>query len=341
MPTIDADCHVIETERTWEYMTAAEQEYKPIGLKAETPSGTKEYWLIDGRVLPRRENIGLDTTEATREMKDLEARLRHMDELEVDVQVLYPTIFLRPVAQRAEVEVALCRAYNRWLADIWAMSKGRLPWAVVLPLQRMDVALQELRWARKQGAVAVFTRGLEVERRLVDPYFFPLYQEAMELDMPIGIHSANGSFTVYDFFGNQEPGFNRFKLAVVGAFHSLIYDEVPRRFPRLRWGFVEVSSQWIPYVLNDLMIRCRRKGKRLSPDVLRENRVYVACQTDDDLPYVLQYAGTETLVIGSDYGHADTSSELEALRHLRQSGKVDATLIDRILWDNPKALYGL
>lgn len=62
---------------------------------------------------------------------------------------------------------------------------------------------------------------------------------------------------------------------------------------------------------------------------------------DDDLPYVLQYAGEDNLVIGSDYGHADTSSELEPLRHLKQEGKVPPRVVDKILDDNARALYGL
>ena len=46
-------------------------------------------------------------------------------------------------------------------------------------------------------------------------------------------------------------------------------------------------------------------------------------------------------MIGSDYGHNDTSSELEALRNLKQSGNVPGRVIDKILDDNARALYGL
>ena len=52
-------------------------------------------------------------------MDDIQARLKHMDGLGVDVQVLYPTIFLRPFTRRPEVELAVTRSYNRWLIDIW------------------------------------------------------------------------------------------------------------------------------------------------------------------------------------------------------------------------------
>ena len=39
--------------------------------------------------------------------------------------------------------------------------------------------------------------------------------------------------------------------------------------------------------------------------------------------------------------HADTSSELEALRLLKEHGDVDPAVIDKILDDNARALYAL
>jgi hypothetical protein len=69
--------------------------------------------------------------------------------------------------------------------------------------------------------------------------------------------------------------------------------------------------------------------------------MYVACQTTDDIPYVLQYVGDENIVIGTDYGHNDTSSELVALRKLREDGKIDPATADKFLDGNPKRLYGL
>ena len=52
-----------------------------------------------------------------------------------------------------------------------------------------------------------------------------------------------------------EGGFARSKLPVVGAFHNLLMDEIPKKFPKLRWGFIEVSAQWLPYAYNDLDLR--------------------------------------------------------------------------------------
>ena len=110
MPTIDADTHVIETERTWESMRGSEAKFRP---SPGSESG-RQYWLIDGRRFSRGVNVNSDIPSPVREMRDIEARLRHMDELEIDVQVLYPSLFLRPLTARPEIDAALCRSYNLW-----------------------------------------------------------------------------------------------------------------------------------------------------------------------------------------------------------------------------------
>jgi predicted TIM-barrel fold metal-dependent hydrolase len=116
---------------------------------------------------------------------------------------------------------------------------------------------------------------------------------------------------------------------------------IPEKFPKLRIGIVEVSAQWIPYAVHDLARRYQRRGKQLGSRILEDHRVYVTCQTDDDLEYVLGYAGENNLVIGTDYGHSDNASEIEALRKLRTDGKISARVIDKILGDNACALYSL
>src|SRR5688500_2144507 len=248
-------------------------------------------------------------------MANFDSRLKHIDEIGTGVQVLYPTLFLRPVTDDPRIELALCRSYNRWMADIWSKDKKRLRWAVQLPLLSMDEARDELRWSKGNGACAVFMRGIETNHVLHDPYFFPLYEEASRLNMPIGIHSGIGNFAVNDALGG-EP-FRVAKLMVIGGFHSMILSAIPERFPQLRIGAIEVAAQWVPYLVHDLNLRFPKlHGKQPIPDVMRSGRLFAACQTDDDLAYVLRYAGDDSLMIGSDYGHADNASELLALKRL-------------------------
>ena len=75
--------------------------------------------------------------------------------------------------------------------------------------------------------------------------------------------------------------------------------------------------------------------------MLADNNMFVACQPNDDLPYIINSVGDDNLMIGSDYGHSETSSELEALRSLRESGALPARTIEKILDDNPRRLYGI
>jgi predicted TIM-barrel fold metal-dependent hydrolase len=116
---------------------------------------------------------------------------------------------------------------------------------------------------------------------------------------------------------------------------------LPQKFPKVRWGFVEVSAQWVPYVLNDLADRFRRQGKSFPENALSANNMWVACENTDDLPYVLGYTGDDHLMIGTDYGHHDPSSEINAVRLLRNDKRISAATVQRILDANPRRFYGL
>ena len=339
MFTIDADAHVIENESTWDYMLESEKAYKPKIVGATDGKDAFDYWMIDGRVIPRN-NVGRDLPVESREMSDLSARIKHMDELGIDFQVIYPTFFITPVSRRPDIDLAVSRSYNRWMADIVKKQPDRFRWVLVPPLQSTEHLSEELKFGKEHGACGVYMRGLECERSLSDPYFFPLYEQASALDLPICVHSANGAFTTYDFFAD-DPGFSKFKLAVIGAFHSYVFHGIPQRFPKLKIGIIEVSAQWIPYAVHDLSRRFARRGRPFPQNVLKDNRIYVTCQTDDDLDQVLKYAGDDNMVIGTDYGHADNAAEIEALRKLRADGKISGRVIDKILQDNPSAFYGL
>jgi uncharacterized protein len=347
MGAIDSDAHVIETMATFDYIDPEYRHLRPRivrqveGEHARSNEGgvQKEYWILDGRLQPKEHNIGSNTSEESREMRNIRARLKHMDELDIDIQVLYPTVFLRAWTQDPTVETAICRSYNRWLADIYSQAEGRLRWVLMPPLRSMDETRKEIAFGKDHGACGIFVRGLEAEMRLTNPYFIRLYEMAQDFDLPICFHSGNNSFAVRDIYAT-EGGFGRSKLPVIAAFHNLIMDGIPAKFPKLRWGFIEVSAQWLPYAFNDMALRLQRRKQELPRDPLKANNMYVACQCTDDLEYVLKDGGSHNLVIGTDYGHADTSSQIEALRLLKANGKLAPAVIDRILDDNARALYG-
>jgi predicted TIM-barrel fold metal-dependent hydrolase len=197
-------------------------------LLVSTKNGV-EFWRIDDRVFPSS-SLGLNVPEESRDLTDVSSRVAHMDALGIDIQVLYPSLFLRPPTARSEVELALCRGYNRWLAQIWKLGNGRLRWVVLPPLRCMDRAIEEINFGKANGACGVFMRGFEGEPLLSDSSLFPVYEEAQRLDLPICIHAGTGNFGYYDQFGQDV--FSRFKLPSVGAFNNLIYQGVPEKVSR-------------------------------------------------------------------------------------------------------------
>ena len=92
--------------------------------------------------------------------------------------------------------------------------------------------------------------------------------------------------------------------------------------------------------------RAARDNAELPPigDVFAANRIYASCEVDEDFPMLLRYISEDNLIVGSDYGHNDPSMELEFRTLLQQRadrGEIPKTAVEKILYDNPKAFYGL
>src|SRR5215813_13758528 len=131
------------------------------------------------------------------------------------------------------------------------------------------------------------------------------------------------------------------------AFSALVEHGVPDMFPKLKVGFIETGASWIPYLYADLVAKKLRRTFLpidFKEDLFRRNRIYVACQTNDDLAYILKYGTEDSLMIGTDYSHADQSAEIQALDVIEQRGKkeeIPASVARKILDDNPRRFYGL
>lgn len=357
---IDADAHVVESVHTWDYMDASERQYRPVPLEAPEEAGVKlQFWLIDGKVrgfrfpalsaaeMERRSRLAgrrFADAQESREMGNVDLRLEHMDQSGIDIQVLHNTIFIEQATDRPEVEVALCKSWNRWLADIWRQGKGRLRWSCMAPTLSMTDALDQIRFAKENGACAVLMRPVEGNRLLIDPYFYPIYEEASRLDMAIAVHIANGNPWLNDLCRHPvftAAAFHRFRIPTVAAFSDVILSEVPQTFPKLRWGFIEASAQWLPWVLHEAKNRFKALGREWPENGARAYRMFVTCENSDDLAYIAEQGGEDCLVIGTDYGHTDTSSDVDAITVFKARTDLTPEVKRKILSDNARALYAL
>jgi predicted TIM-barrel fold metal-dependent hydrolase len=357
---VDADTHISESERMWELLDPSMHSRRPIVVSVPRDTWYQDrnaFWLIDGNIAPKPAGKGgsilitpaaqhsqavrTDINQGSRELSDPAARVADMDRLETDVHVIYPTLFLVHLTDDPALQIALCQAYNRWLAQGWAQS-NRLRWTAVLPLLDVEASLAEMRWAKEHGAVGLFFRGIERDRTLDDPYFFPVYELAARLDLAICVHTGAGCPTFSQIFDVQRNSvFAYGRMLPVMAFREIVANKIPEQFPGLRFGFIEAGASWVPYVLHAL-----RRGGSLprgkdGPELFRDYRLYVACEADEEIPYLTRFIGEDHLVIGSDYGHRDPSQEAELVRTMRGREDLSDRLLAKILGENARALYAL
>ena len=186
---IDADTHVLESEDVWRHFDREMYHRRPMAVIHEDPETgrSRSRWVIDGALVPKPDGKGgqalltppADPDEAcsrswrAKALLDVEARLEDADEMGVEVQVVFPTLFITHLTFDPALDVTLARAYNRFMADVWARGKGRVRWVAVMPFHDLGACITELGWARDRGAVGFMARGIEGERSLAEEYFFP------------------------------------------------------------------------------------------------------------------------------------------------------------------------
>ncbi|HEV8341756.1 MAG TPA: amidohydrolase family protein [Candidatus Binatia bacterium] len=359
---IDADTHIAESNSMWALIDKEMYPRRPVLLSGpeDTLYGPRNaFWLIDGNIFPKPAGKGsfrLITPSATkhessrgdiqiacREMTNIPARLSDMDHLSVEKQVVYPTLFLIYLTDDVRLEIALCRAYNRFLAQACDKSGGRVRWVVIPPLKSVEESIKEIKWAKEHGAVGVFFRGVEGEWTLDHPYLFPIYQAANDVGLPICIHTGAGCpafLKLFDIERNHTFGHSRIQPLM--AFRDIIANKIPEQFPRLKFGFIEASAGWVPFLLH-IVKRLFRERWRFSSDMdmFGEYRFYVACEADEDIAYISRYTGEDHLLIGSDYGHQDPSEERQLVATMRAREDVPRALTEKILCENPRQFYPL
>ena len=128
---------------------------------------------------------GMDYNDGRKGGFDPHARIPDMDLDGIDAAFLYPSLglFAGSIHDPA-FAAAMCRAYNRWLADYCKPYPDRLFGIAMLPMQSVEAAIGEMRFARKElGFRGGFLRPNPYDdRKLHDPDYEPFWREAEELD---------------------------------------------------------------------------------------------------------------------------------------------------------------
>jgi len=375
---VDADGHVIEGEALFASLDAEfrTQRPLPVTLPTDTPWGDANgVWLIEGKVLPNIGGVGGRTTFSVpgtqrslksaasvgdQTLEDVPARLAALDRFGIDRQVMYPTMFLVNAIQNVQLEAALFRAYNTYMADACARSGGRLNWTAPVPFRDPQAAVREIQRVSDLGAAGIFSLGVVFDQHLNDPAFYPLYDAMSELDLPLCVHLGWGAPRVTELFTDSHSFFCSATTPVIWSFVYIMAYGLLGRFPKLRVGFIETGAEWVPYMVNQMRRRFTPPSKitpgirpgvgrdaidrayyRDPADWFREGRAFVACESEEDLPYLLKHLGEDGLMLASDYPHGDPSADEGFVDEIQRRTDVPDPVKAKLMGGNAARLYRL
>ncbi len=358
MLVIDADAHIEECEATWSFLEPEWYKYRPFPVSFPEDTYFADYnggWIIDYKLrlfaatpasmkAAARKGVPIGIQQIT----DVPGRLAAMDAMSVDRQVLFPSLWLGCLAENVELEAALARSYNTFMATQCNQSGGRLWYAAVVPWRRPDLAVREIQRVKALGSAAsVYARGLEWDRPLTHPDHRPIFAEAAVQNLPVTVHTGNGTSPSISrlFEGVPRPPdggrpfvhpLNRGLVSgpyVEYAFEQLVGTSLLDELPTLRVAFMEAGADWTVHVVKVLR-------ERRGPQVLRDlgERVFVSCAMEDELPFIVDRLGDDFLITATDFPHLDAYRQDHLAIGLSERGLGSST-IEKVLSANPGRLF--
>lgn len=364
---IDADSHVEEPVEAWEYLDREFQNRKPFPVVVPNRpilANLNAFWWVDGQIYPRISGPGHTVygtppesahaknkafSVASQTLATPADRLKDMDRAGVDIQVVFPTVFLEPLTEDIRFEAALMRSYNTWISRACREAPDRLKWAAVIPLRNVAAAVDELKRTRELGAVAGAIYGTVGEKMLDQPEFDPFFAEAERLSVPVCIHT-----------GWSHPGLKAsgttimaahvvtFTLPVLMGFYAVLAGGVLDRFPGLKVAFLEAGADWVPYLIQrmDHYYRAEkalgRPGlpERIPSAYLGDREIYFTCEGDEELlPLVLERVGDDRMMISADMPHAEAREG--SVKEIQERGDLTEAQKRKILGENARRFYSL
>jgi len=204
-----------------------------------------------------------------------------LDEIGVDLAVLYPTFGLVPMAlEDAELRRGVARACNRYYAEMYAEYSDRLLPVAIVPSYTPDEAIAELEYAVGElglravlmgGLVLRYAPGHEGDRaaRWVDGLgldsaydYDPVWLRCAELGVSPTFHSTGigyGSRTSpFNYVANH---IGNFASGAEAMARSLFFGGVPARFPELRFAFHEGGVAWAASLYADICSHWQKRNR--------------------------------------------------------------------------------
>lgn len=255
-----------------------------------------------------------------------------LDQLGFASQLVFTTFCLGNFGLDQGDDMALCyaaaQAHNRMLADFCRIDRRLLATAYV-PLEDFDRAKTLTTEAITDGAKALMVPSTCPQRHAPSHVALDaVWAQAQEAGIPVLFHvggedkmspvyKLNGLPPVPDFHGGDDNftsvSYMPIPNAVMQTLATLIFDGVFDRFPRLKWGAIELGAAWVPGWMRAMdsaahaFMRNETRLQRLSakPSELVRRQFRVTPYPHEDTGWIVANAGDEVCLFSSDYPHVE------------------------------------
>lgn len=281
-------------------------------------------------------------------------RLQAMDDHGVSLQVI------SHVANIIAIGSATCRKVNDELADlIKSQPEGRFAGFATLPMAEPEAACTEFRRCVKElGFPGTLIDNTSEGRFYDDEFFWPVFQTAEELDVPVYIHPAPNEDTkplLYD--GNYPEAVAMSLSQFVWGWHSetavhflrLFAAGLFDRFPKLKIVLGHMGEM-LPFQLD----RIEAISDRMWPAVGTQLRRSLRQVWDENLwittsgmfalapmATVLRQCKHDRIMFSVDYPFGSNERGRQFLEKLKKDGMVRDEVLEDIAYRNAEKLLGI
>ncbi len=256
------------------------------------------------------------------QQRDRTLTRRWMDAMGIDAVCLFPTPMLGlPFTPKPEVEVAMARAYNRWLVETVLAEEPGIKASLYLPMSDSEAAYKMVQdFGGKKGVIG-FTIIASTLRPVTDNLYARLYASLEERNTPLIFHAGLT-------WGRQSKNFNlctRFMAAhaLSFSFSNILHmtnwlrNGMPERYPKLKIRMGRERLAWIPlrhaaHLDNEYMMRSnevpgmKRKPSDYMRDMFYTTQPMEMVDNREALEVTFKMINAETqLLYASDYPHWD------------------------------------
>lgn len=246
-------------------------------------------------------------------------REQHLDPYGIATAIMNPLSPTGQGDQNVELSIAMASAANDAQLANWCDRDPRLKASVVVPYEDGAASAAEIgkrSGDRRFSQVFMLSRTGEAQGR---KRYWPIYEAAVEANLPIGIHAFG--YSGWPMTASGYPSFyieemTEHATAAQVTVTSLIMEGVFERLPDLKVVLIECGFGWLPA----LGWRLDKHWKRLKDEVPHlkmapseyiKKHFWVTTQpmeeteTPEHLQDVMNWIGMERIMFSSDYPHWD------------------------------------